>query len=61
MTRLVPEAVPHVGSIPRYIIGEAVRRAPDLVFGDQRERFSAELRWWTLAGLFWGAFVKKSL
>jgi glycosyltransferase involved in cell wall biosynthesis len=60
MTRLAPEEAPHVGRIPRYVIGEALRTTPDLLFGDQRNRFSAELRWWTLAGLFWGAYVKKS-
>jgi glucosyl-dolichyl phosphate glucuronosyltransferase len=60
MYRTRPPQVPHIGRIPRWAIGNAVRRIPALLFGDKPERFSAELQWWTLAGLYCGAYWKRS-
>jgi glycosyltransferase involved in cell wall biosynthesis len=58
--RLRPQQVSYIARIPRYMIGEAVRGLPALIFGDQRQRFSEELRWWTLAGFVWGSCVKNA-
>jgi len=59
LDRLHPQKVPYVGRVPRYLIGQPLRRLPDLLrFGSPAQRFSAELQWWTLAGFLCGAYFK---
>lgn len=47
------------GKIPRYLIGNALAKTKCLARGSAAERFSAELDWITLAGLFWGTYTRK--
>ncbi len=56
MGRLSPQGVACVGRIPRYMIGNAVRKVPALASRDPARRFSAELEWWRLAGFVKGAY-----
>jgi glycosyltransferase involved in cell wall biosynthesis len=61
LDRSIPQNVPYVGRIPRYMIGDAVKGSLALVSLDRARRFAAELRWRTLAYYFYGAYCKAPL
>lgn len=56
--RTNPQKVVHVGKVPRYMIGIAVKALPALVSSDPAKRFSAELEWWKLAGFTHGVYAR---
>lgn len=59
MERHHRQNVQHIGRIPRYMIGSAVRALPAwLSSSDRSRRFGAELHWWDLAGYCYGAYLK---
>ncbi len=61
-----PEPVPHLFRVPRYLFGSALadsgRAIIRALFGKSKssERFSAELRWWGLAGWLCGRRYQSS-
>jgi glucosyl-dolichyl phosphate glucuronosyltransferase len=56
MDREEPQKVAHLGRVPRYLLGRAVRKIPALAHPNPSFRFAAELEWWKLAGYALGAY-----
>ena len=56
MDRQAPQKLVYVGRIPRYKIGSAAKGLFSIVWGSPSERFTAELRWWSLVGFVCGAY-----
>lgn len=59
MERARRQNVKHIGRVPRYMVGDAVRALPAWVRSRKpARRFTAELKWWDLAGFLLGAYLK---
>jgi glucosyl-dolichyl phosphate glucuronosyltransferase len=56
LNKAAPQQTAYLGKIPRYMIGNALKKTPALLSPVPSRRFAAELEWWRVAGFIRGAY-----